>query len=179
VPDEKSEQALARLARQYERVLRALEDSFLQSAERKERDRRQFERMVQARQKAAAEKAEIRERTLRQLRAEDDVTAAAPPRPPIPNESQIGKYAHASLQKAVKGFDAGDTKADVARAARLPPEDARRVRLMLGARLLSLNDKRKLFVDGRVAQLGSRYALRYIDESGTRWLDPLKELKDR
>ena len=43
---------------------------------------------------------------------------------------------------------------------------------MLGAKLLRLNDEGKLVVGDRVARIGSRYVLRYLDEDGTRWLDP-------
>ena len=50
---------------------------------------------------------------------------------------------------------------------------------MLGARLLRLNASGKLVVDGRVARKGSRYVLRYLDEPGTRWLDPNVELRGR
>jgi hypothetical protein len=45
--------------------------------------------------------------------------------------------------------------------------------------LLRLNEQGKLVVDERVARKGSRYVLRYVDETGTRWLDPNVELKGR
>lgn len=99
--------------------------------------------------------------------------------PPLPNKSQLKSFTHASLEKAVKSFDADGTRGDVVRDAKLSPHDARRVRLMRGVHLLRLNADRKLVVSERVARKGSRYVLRYLDESGTRWLDPNVELRGR
>jgi hypothetical protein len=101
------------------------------------------------------------------------------PLPPLPNPKQIASYTYATLQKAVKAVAGDETGGDVASGARLPPPDARRVRLMFGADLLRLNTAGKLAVDDRVARKGSRYVLRYLDESGTRWLDPDVELRRR
>jgi hypothetical protein len=100
--------------------------------------------------------------------------------PPLPNVKQINSFAHATLEKAVKAFEDDKTRGDVGRDAKLPPTDVRRVRLMryqLG--LLHLNSTGKLVVDDRVARKGSTYVLRYLDESGTRWLDPIAELRGR
>jgi hypothetical protein len=100
-------------------------------------------------------------------------------RPSLP--TGIADYAPGTLERAVKGFARDQTRGDVSRGGRkLPPPDARRVRLMfrvLG--LLRLNEQGKLVVDERVARKGSRYVLRYVDETGTRWLDPNVELKGR
>lgn len=100
-------------------------------------------------------------------------------RPSLPNETQLNSYSHASLQKAVKSFKGDGTRGDVERGAKLPTQDARRVRLMLGVDLFRLNRDKKLLVDERVARKGSRFVLRYLDEGGTRWLDPNVELRGR
>jgi hypothetical protein len=103
---------------------------------------------------------------------------AAPP--PLPNDKQLGSFTHGTLQKAVKLFGEDETtRGDVVRATSLPPPDARRVRLMRRSNLFRLNAAGKLVVDERVARRGSSYVLRYLDESGTRWLDPNRELKGR
>jgi hypothetical protein len=100
--------------------------------------------------------------------------------PPLPNDKQLGSFTHATLQKAVKLFsEDGTTRGDVVRATKLPPRDARRVRLMRRSNLLRLNAAGKLVVDERVARKSSEYVLRYLDESGTRWLDPNSEFKGR
>jgi hypothetical protein len=100
-------------------------------------------------------------------------------RPPLRNENQLRTYSHASLEKAVKSFKRDHTRGDVERGAKLPPHDARRVRLMLGEDLFRLNANGKLIVGDRVARKGPKYVLRYLDESGTRWLDPNVELRGR
>lgn len=110
---------------------------------------------------------------------EDDETRLPPQRPPLPNESQLNSYSHGTLEKAVRDWGRGRTRGDVERRAKLPPQDARRVRLMIGVDLLRLNADRKLVVGERVARKGSRYVLRYLDETGSRWLDPNVELRGR
>jgi hypothetical protein len=109
--------------------------------------------------------------------ADDAAPLPVPVRPPLPNETQLNSYNHASLEKAVKSFHHDHTRGDVERGAKLPPQDARRVRLMFGINLFRLNADEKLVVDPRVARKGSKYVLRYLDESGTRWLDPNVELR--
>jgi hypothetical protein len=113
-------------------------------------------------------------------RAPASTAVSPPPRPPLPNESQINSFTYAKLQKAARAYRLDEaTRGTVARNAKLPPTDARRVRLMYGADLLRLNSDEKLVVDDRVARKGSRYVLRYLDGSGTRWLDPIRELHGR
>ena len=116
-------------------------------------------------------------------RLDDDEAALAPAalsaRPRLPNESQLNSYTHASLEKAVKSFDRDRTRGDVERGARLPPQDARRIRLMHAERLLRLNAGGKLVVDQRVARRGAKYVLRYLQAGGSRWLDPNVELRGR
>lgn len=109
----------------------------------------------------------------------EQASAPLPARPPLPNETQLNSFTYGSLQKAVKSFARGATGGDVQRGARLPPQDARRVRLMIEADLLRLTAAGKLVVDPRVAQKGPRYVLRYVDETGSRWLDPDKTLRNR
>jgi hypothetical protein len=102
-----------------------------------------------------------------------DPVAPAPTWPPLPNG--INDFAHGTIEKAVKAVRRGDTDGDVSRAAKLPPADTARVRLMDRAKLLPLNAAGKLVPDERVARNGSRLVLRYLDESGTRWLDPKRK----
>jgi hypothetical protein len=95
--------------------------------------------------------------------------------PRLPGGSTLGKYAHARLQRAVKSFDKGATVGGVSQNLGLPRDDARRVRLMFDNGLLRLCGG-KLLVDKRVAHPGPRYALRYLSDDRTRWLDPNREL---
>jgi hypothetical protein len=117
------------------------------------------------------------------LAAEDTETLDGVPvseaRPSLPGEKQLNTYSYASLEKAVKDFGRDRTRGDVVRGAKLPPQDARRVRLMFDVGLFRLNALGRLVVGERVARKGSRYVLRYLDESGTRWLDPNVELRGR
>lgn len=110
-----------------------------------------------------------------------DVTPApVRERPPLPNETQINSFTYGSLQQAVKAFARGDTAGDVHRRAKLPRQDAARVRVLfktLG--LLRLNATGKLDVDDRVARKGTRYVLRYLDESDSSWLDPYDLVRTR
>lgn len=105
----------------------------------------------------------------------------APTRPPLPNETLLLTFAYGTVQKAVKSFIQREaTAGDVARGAKMPMKDARRVRLMIEpAGLLSLNPSGKLVVDERVARKGMRYALRFLNDAGDRWLDPLVALRGR
>jgi hypothetical protein len=124
----------------------------------------------------------VRAEIMRKIEHEVEETPGLPSlgmRPRLPNEKQLKSYSHASLEKAVKIFSSDGTRGDVERAAKLPPHDARRVRLMLGVDLFRLNADVRLVVDERVARKGSRYALRYLDENGSRWLDPKVELRGR
>jgi len=106
-------------------------------------------------------------------------SAVASARPPLPNPTQLSSYTRGTLLKAVRDFANQKTRGDVVRGAKLPPADARRVRLMTSVGLLGLNAEQKLVVDDRVARTGSRVVLRFLDESGTRWLDPNVELRGR
>lgn len=99
------------------------------------------------------------------------------PRPRLPNS--VKSFPHGTLEKAVKAFAGDATRGATARAAKMPQADARRVRLMFREELLRLNPAGKLIVDDRVALQGSRYVLRYLDDTGTRWLDPIRELQGR
>jgi hypothetical protein len=121
---------------------------------------------------------------LAEAKAEQEAAAPAPSegpaaraRPPLP--SGINAFAHGRIEKAVRAIGRRETGGDVARKAKLPPADQRRVRLMHGLGMLPLNAAGKLVVDSRVARKGSRYVLRYLDEGGTRWLDPIRELQGR
>jgi hypothetical protein len=156
-------------------------------AERDARERKtgSFVRYVVAKMRGeVSSRYEFRERELRIAHLERGLaeppvaSAPTPPRPPLPNPSQLNSFTHATLQNAVKGFNRDQTDGDVQAESggKLSPQDARRVRLMFRARLLRLNDARKLVVDERVGRRGSKYALRYLDESGSRWLDPIDEL---
>jgi hypothetical protein len=98
-----------------------------------------------------------------------------PELPRLPGGSTLARYPHAKLQSAVKQFKRGTTAGDVSRTSGLPRDDARRVRLMFDNGLFQLSGG-KLLVNKRVAHPGSRYALRYLNEDGTRWLDPNREL---
>jgi hypothetical protein len=112
----------------------------------------------------------------------DDLAADAPEArlpawPPLP--SGVNSFPHGKIEKAVRAIARGETGGDVAREAGLPPADQRRVRVMHRTGLLPLNAAGKLVVDDRVARKGSKYVLRYLDEGGTRWLDPLRDLQGR
>jgi hypothetical protein len=90
--------------------------------------------------------------------------------PPLP--LGLNWFAHGKIQQAVKLFAAGSTRNDVATSAKLQPKDATRVRNLAAGGLLPLNEQRKLVPDPRVARAKGQIALRYLDESGQRWLDP-------
>lgn len=95
--------------------------------------------------------------------------------PAVPSEAAA--YTHGTLQKAVRAFDDDQTPGDVARGAKLPLPDARRVRLLREHRLFRLNDVGKLVASPRIARKGKKYVLRYLSDDGSRWLDPLRELR--
>jgi hypothetical protein len=86
----------------------------------------------------------------------------------------VNTYTFGTIEKAVRLFGDRATRNEVASAAKFDPHDATRVRLMREAGLLRLNDRGKLVLDARVARVGRRLALRYLDERGERWLDPIK-----
>jgi hypothetical protein len=98
--------------------------------------------------------------------------------PRLPGGKALALYTHGTLQSAVKAFDRGGTVGAVAKGKRLPPDDARRVRLMFHHDLLPLKNG-KLVPDKRVARKGARFALRYLSDDGRRWLDPNRELLTR
>jgi hypothetical protein len=93
------------------------------------------------------------------------------PRPALPRG--LKWFAHGKLQEAVRQFDSGKTRNDVAK--KVGSKDATRVRNLIDGGLLPLSKERKLIVSPRVARQGGRFALRYLDESGEHWLDPHDE----
>jgi hypothetical protein len=124
------------------------------------------------------EEAEIRERTLSQLRAADAEGGKLEEGalPPLPNLSQLNKYTHASLQRAVRAV--GGTRGKIERKAQLSGKEARRVKLMTEAGFLWL-EGRTLVVHPRVAQFGTKYVLRYLSDDRSGWLDPIEALGRR
>jgi hypothetical protein len=110
-----------------------------------------------------------------------DVDASGEPRvrprtpPPLKGSSQMGLYAHGKIQRAVNRFAKDASTNSVAKNLHIPEADARRIKLMFRHNLFRLEDG-KLVVDDRVAHPESKYALRYLDDAGSRWLDPLKTL---
>jgi hypothetical protein len=85
----------------------------------------------------------------------------------------VATYAPSTIAKAVRLFEVGTTRNEVAElTARLKRPDATRVRNLWSGGLLPLNQKGKLVPSPRVARVRGRIALRYLDGAGGRWLDP-------
>jgi len=101
--------------------------------------------------------------------------ATSEPMPELPLLPQrAASFTFGTVEKAVRGFEGGRTRNEVATDARLrSPHNATRIRRLCDGGLLRLNDEGKLVVSPRVARTGQRIVLRYLDERGERWLDPL------
>lgn len=84
----------------------------------------------------------------------------------------LNTFTHGTVQKAVVLFGRGSTRNEVVELAGLAPKDATRVRNLWAGGLLPLNERGKLVPDPRVAKVGRRIALRYLDERRENWLDP-------
>jgi hypothetical protein len=110
---------------------------------------------------------------------EDDRTSVTPapqPRPtrlpPLPPD--VNLFLFASIQKAVRLFDKGNSLNAVADTTIFNPHDAGRVRWLWQRDYLSLNDSDVLLIDWRIGRVDKRYALRVWDERSEIWLDPNK-----
>jgi hypothetical protein len=108
-------------------------------------------------------------------RFEDDELKGEPgraaTRPELPKGVNV--YSHATIKQAVILLANGTTGNDVARVAKLEVQDATRVRNLVDAGLLRLNENGKLVANPRVARPGGRIVLRYL--LGGRWLDPHRD----
>jgi hypothetical protein len=110
---------------------------------------------------------------------EDDEGPVVPSALPLlRGESQLGWYTHGHLQGAARRLDRHEPVNEVAARTRLTPDDARRVRLLLERELASVSGGQLAF-HVTLARKGDRYALRYLDERGERWLDPNRTLLQR
>lgn len=138
--------------------------------------RKRLQRERREKQEAELRKAEARRLELeigeleRRAAEQTDPQHEARLLPDLP--LQLDSFAHGKILRAVRLADSDVGRNEVARGAKLTPQNATRVRRMTAAGLFSLNERGKLVVDARVAQVGGRIALRYLSERGERWLDP-------
>jgi hypothetical protein len=93
---------------------------------------------------------------------EDGATSVTPAHaarlPPLPPD--VNLFPFASIQKAVRLFDQGDSLNAVAGNTVFSPHDAARVRWLWQRDYLSLSLSDVLLIDWRIGRVGKRYALR-------------------
>jgi hypothetical protein len=102
--------------------------------------------------------------------APTDHTNLTRPRPSLP--SDVNLFLFSSIQKAARLLDEGASFYRVADESLFNRHDASRLHWMLGRGLFQLNAGELLPPDWRVAQVGKRYALRFLDEAAWKWVDP-------
>lgn len=83
----------------------------------------------------------------------DEREAATPERKAPPQAT--ASFTWGTIQKAVSDFADDVSQKDVSVRAKFSSENAKRVRLMMGGKLLRLNAKGKLWVDERVRRDGT------------------------
>jgi hypothetical protein len=96
---------------------------------------------------------------------------------PLKNEGQLAYYTHAKLARVARELELkGHTQGAVARHTEMPVQDVRRVRLLLNAEMALIGNG-ELVLDVTLKRKGTKYALRYLNEDATAWLDPNRQLQ--
>lgn len=81
-------------------------------------------------------------------------------------------FLFSSIQKATRLFDDNASINRVAEETVFNLHDASRLNWMLERGLFRLHERRLLRPDWHVGRVGKKYALRFYDEAGGRWVDP-------
>jgi hypothetical protein len=104
------------------------------------------------------------------LLLEDEHEPKSEPGPPPELPKGVLAYRHATIKQAVTLFANGTTRNDVAKAVKLQPKDATRVRNLVDGGLLRLNEEGKLVVHPTVGRPRGLIVLRYHKVG--HWFDP-------